>query len=133
MMWTWCGGCCWRSNSETWTICLLTAGLQPDGVAAAASFHGGYLAAEENPDSPHQLASVMGAEIYVAVAANGPTFPAEQEQRLESVLTEAVRHTIETYPAGHGFAVPDNPTYDPNAEQRHWEALSDLLSRLPRS
>ncbi len=114
-------------------LSLLTAGLQPDGVAAAASFHGGYIAAEENPDSPHRLASDMKAELYVAAAENDPSFPEEQSQRLERVLTAAgVRHTIETYPAGHGFAVPDNPTYDAAAEQRHWDALAALYSRLPR-
>jgi carboxymethylenebutenolidase len=37
-----------------------------------------------------------------------------------------VDHTIETYPAGHGFAVPDNPTYDPAAASRHWAALDGL-------
>jgi carboxymethylenebutenolidase len=34
---------------------------------------------------------------------------------------------IETYPALHGFAVPDNPTYDPNAAARHWQALDELF------
>lgn len=114
-------------------LSLLAAGLQPDAVAAAASFHGGNLANEENPDSPHRLASALRAEIYVAAAENDPSFPAEQYQRLEQALTAAgVRHTMETYPAGHGFAVPDNPTYDVAAEQRHWDALADLYSRLPR-
>jgi dienelactone hydrolase len=27
---------------------------------------------------------------------------------------------------GHGFAVPDNPTYDAQADARHWEALHGL-------
>ena len=114
-------------------LSLLAAGLQPGGVAAAASFHGGNLAADDNPDSPHRFASDMKAEIYVAAAENDPSFPAEQYQRLEQALTDAgVRHTMETYPAGHGFAVPDNPTYDAAAEQRHWDALANLYSRLPR-
>jgi len=40
--------------------------------------------------------------------------------------------TVETYPAKHGFAVPDNPTYDPAAEARHWAALERLYrARLP--
>ncbi|HEX4016065.1 MAG TPA: dienelactone hydrolase family protein [Frankiaceae bacterium] len=114
-------------------LSMLAAGLQPDGVAAAASFHGGNLGAQENPDSPYRFAEAMKAEIYVAAAENDPSFPPEQYQRLESALTAAgVRHTMETYPAGHGFAVPDNPTYDAAAEQRHWDALADLYSRLPR-
>ncbi|MGH3670592.1 MAG: dienelactone hydrolase family protein [Pseudonocardiaceae bacterium] len=46
---------------------------------------------------------------------------------MEQALTAAgVRHAIETYPALHGFAVPDNPTYDTIADERHWAALSDL-------
>ena len=28
--------------------------------------------------------------------------------------------------ARHGFAVPDNPTYDALASDRHWAALGDL-------
>jgi hypothetical protein len=28
--------------------------------------------------------------------------------------------------------VPDNPTYDPAAEQRHWTALSDLYGATLR-
>ena len=27
----------------------------------------------------------------------------------------------------HGFAVPDNPTYDEAAATRHWEALAELF------
>ena len=114
-------------------LSLSTAGLQPDRVAAAASFHGGNLAPADNPDSPHLLAPAIKAEVYVAAAADDPTFPADQYDRLEQALTTAgVRHTLETYAAGHGFAVPDNPTYDAAAEQRHWDALAALYSRLPR-
>ena len=66
-------------------------------------------------------------------SAGRSSFPPEQFERLDAALTQAgVRHTMETYPAGHGFAVPDNPTYDPAAEQRHWEALATLFAELPR-
>jgi len=45
----------------------------------------------------------------------------------EDALTGAgVEHTIEFYPARHGFAVPDNPTYDAGAQARHWDALGRL-------
>jgi carboxymethylenebutenolidase len=30
------------------------------------------------------------------------------------------------YPAGHGFAVADNRTYDEAAAERHWNALAEL-------
>ena len=54
-------------------------------------------------------------------------FTTEQAGLLESALTGAgVEHAIEFYPARHGFAVPDNPTYDAGAEARHWDALGRL-------
>jgi dienelactone hydrolase len=54
-------------------------------------------------------------------------FTTEQAELLDSALTAAgVEHTVEFYPAHHGFAVPDNDTYDPVASARHWEALRQL-------
>ena len=56
----------------------------------------------------------MQAKVYVAGAEKDGSFDDEQFERLaEGRLTEAdVDHTLVTYPALHGFAVPDNPTYD---------------------
>jgi carboxymethylenebutenolidase len=76
----------------------------------------------------------MTAEVYVAGATDDASFPDEQRDRLETALTEAdVRHTIETYAAAHGFAVPDNATYDPAAAQRHWDAMASVFGRALRS
>jgi carboxymethylenebutenolidase len=109
-----------------WTS-LTVAASYPDRVAAAASFHGGGLAAADDPTSPHLLAPSIRATVYVAGAENDASFDQEQFDRLEDALTSAgVTHTLLTYPAAHGFAVPDNPTYDADAEKRHWEALSEL-------
>lgn len=112
---------------------LLVAAHHPERVAAAASFHGGRLAATDDPDSPVLVADRVRAAVYVAAAENDASCPPEQLERLEKALTEAgVRHTVETYPAAHGFAVPDNPTYDPSADERHWAALARLYgSSLP--
>ncbi|MCB5910017.1 dienelactone hydrolase family protein [Streptomyces pinistramenti] len=108
---------------------LTVAGHYPERVAAAASFHGGQLAAADDPDSPHLLADRISASVYVAAAENDEHFPLEQHERLERAFTTAgVQHTIETYPAAHGFAVPDNPTYDDAAAARHWAALADLYA-----
>jgi carboxymethylenebutenolidase len=108
-------------------ISLLVAGHHPDHVAAAASFHGGRLAAADDPDSPYLLADRIRAAVHVAGAENDNSFPPDQFERLEKALTTAgVRHIIETYPAAHGFAVPDNPTYDAESDRRHWAALTDL-------
>jgi len=115
-------------------LSLIVAGHLGDAVAAAASFHGGNIASATDPESPHLLAGAVTASVYVAGASDDASFPAEQRDRLEQALSEAdVRHTIETYPAAHGFAVADNPTYDPGAAQRHWDALAGHYSTsLPR-
>jgi len=110
------------------SFALTAAGRFPDRVAAAASFHGGQIASTA-PDSPHLLASSMKATLYIAGAANDASFDAEQFERLSTALTDAdVEHILVTYPAAHGFAVPDNPTYDDVAAARHWQALQDLYA-----
>jgi len=78
-------------------------------------------------------AELRRATVYVAAAENDASCPPDQLERLEKALAEAgVRHTIETYPAAHGFAVPDNPTYDAAADERHWSALEQLYASALR-
>jgi carboxymethylenebutenolidase len=112
-------------------LSLLVAGNLGGRIAAAASFHGGNLAKADDPDSPHQKASDIKAAVYVAGAIEDQSFPDEQKDLLERSLTDAgVVHTIETYPAHHGFAVPDNPSYDPDAAARHWKATEQFFSSV---
>jgi carboxymethylenebutenolidase len=106
-------------------LSLITAGALGGRIAAAASFHGGNIAKEDDPASPHHRAGAMKATVYVAGAIEDQSFPDEQKMLLEKRLTDAgVTHTIETYEAHHGFAVPDNPSYDAEAAARHWEATA---------
>lgn len=115
-------GYCMGGNAS-----LTAAGAFPGRFAAAASFHGGYLAIED-PDSPHHFLKNMSGRVYVAGAIEDSSFPDEQKQRLEKTLTDAgVDHLIQTYPARHGFAVPDHPVFDLIAAERHWEALFKLF------
>ena len=110
-------------------LALYAAGHFPDRVGAAASFHGGQIASTA-PDSPHLLAGSMTATVYVAGAENDGSFDAEQFERMSAALTDAgLDHTLVTYPAAHGFAVPDNPTYDEAAAARHWQALEELYAK----
>lgn len=109
-------------------LSLNAAGQFPDRVGAAASFHGGNIASTA-PDSPHLLAGAMAANVYIAGAENDASFDDEQFERMSTALTDAgVDHTLVTYPAAHGFAVPDNPTYDEAAAERHWEAMEKLYA-----
>jgi carboxymethylenebutenolidase len=105
---------------------IVAAGLGGT-VAAAASFHGGRLALPDDPASPHRLANHMTGTVYVAGAIQDGSFTAEHAELLDRALTGAgVDHTVEFYPARHGFAVPDNDTYDGAAAERHWAALRHL-------
>ncbi len=107
----------------------LTAATQhPDRIAAAASFHGGHLASEA-PDSPPPNRRADHRSGVCGCRRDDEWFPPEEAKLLEDALTDAgVDHMIETYRALHGFAVPDNPTYDRDAATRHWRALGDLFS-----
>ncbi len=108
---------------------LAAAGHFPDRVVAAAAYHPGNLASDA-PDSPHLLAAAIRGEIYVGGATADPNFPDEQKERLDQALAAAgVRHTIETYPARHGWVPSDLPVHDPVAAERHWDTLLALLAR----
>jgi carboxymethylenebutenolidase len=104
-------------------LSLIAAASLGSRVAAAASFHGGNLAQDGDPDSPHHKAASFRATVYVAGATEDQSFPNEQKNLLEMALTKShVSHTIETYPARHGFAVPDHAGYDESAAELHWQA-----------
>jgi carboxymethylenebutenolidase len=106
---------------------VIVAGHHPDRIAAVGSIHGGGLATDQ-PSSPHLVADRIRGKVLIAAAENDPSFPPEQAELLDKTLTAAgVDHTIETYPAAHGFAVPDNAPYDATAAERHWVALRELF------
>ncbi|KOU63900.1 dienelactone hydrolase [Streptomyces sp. MMG1533] len=111
-------------------LALRTAGTYPDRIAAAAGFHGAYLATDA-PNSPHLLAEHITAELYFGHADQDSTNPAESIDRLDKALTEAgVRHRTEVYEgAHHGFTQADTAMYGAEATERHWRALLDLLDR----
>lgn len=112
-------------------ISLTVAGHHGERVAAAASFHGGGLAVEGDAASPHLLAGNVKATVYVAGAKEDASFPDEQRDRLQAAYDAAgVSSTIETYHALHGFAVPDNPTFDEAAAERHWQAMEQLYGSV---
>jgi carboxymethylenebutenolidase len=107
---------------------LTAAGAYPDRFAAILSFHGGNLATDK-PDSPHLFVGGVKGEVYVAGAIEDGSFPDEQKARLEEELTVAgIDHEVVTYEgAHHGFAVPDIPSYNEAAAERHWAATFEVL------
>ncbi|GAA5086305.1 dienelactone hydrolase family protein [Nocardia iowensis] len=113
-------------------LSLRTAATFGDRIAAAASFHGGFLAADDRPDSPHHAAADITAELFIAHADHDSSMPPEQITHLEQALDKAgVRYTSVVYPdAPHGFTMRDTPSYRADAGQRH---LHDLLALLHRA
>jgi carboxymethylenebutenolidase len=106
---------------------LTAAGTYPDRIRATASFHGGRLATDA-PDSPHLLAPKIKSKVYAAGAIEDASFPDEMKARLDDALTKAgVEHTIETYPAKHGWVFRDLPVYDEAAAERHWKSMIALF------
>ena len=110
-------------------MALAAAGAHPDRFAAVASFHGGNLVTD-TPASPHLFAPKIGGEVYIAAATSDDSYPAEMAARLEHALDKAgVRYRTETYPAAHGWMVPDFPSFDAASAERGWAALAALYAR----
>ncbi|HEY0194752.1 MAG TPA: dienelactone hydrolase family protein [Kofleriaceae bacterium] len=111
-------------------ISVRAATIFGDRIAATAAFHAGGIAVPQ-PDSPHLRVRAIRSRVYVAGAIEDRWFTDDMKQQLETALTEAgVDHTVETYPARHGFAVSDNPTYDAESAERHFQALVRLYTIL---
>jgi carboxymethylenebutenolidase len=112
---------------------LSAAGTFPERVSAAASFHGGSLATDK-PHSPHLLAGRIRGTVYVGAAEIDPSFPKEQQDRLEKAFDNAgVNYTLEVYPgAKHGFAVTGHLVYDRESSERHWDRLLKLFHETLR-
>jgi len=114
-------------------MALTAAGVFPDRVAAAASFHGGNLATDA-ATSPHLLAPAIKAEVYVAGADKDHSYPPEMAERLGAALTDAgVTHRAEIYAgAAHGWMKPDFAIYDEAAAERGWREMFALFDRTLR-
>ena len=107
---------------------LIVAGRVADRVAAAMSFHGGGLAAANDPGSPHLLADRIQAAVYVGGARNDASYTPDQAEILDAALTAAgVEHVMEWYPAEHGYAVTDTAAYNEAAAAKHWAAMESFF------
>ena len=93
------------------------------------SFHGGNLATDA-PTSPHLFAPKLKAEVYVAAAENDGSYTREMAERLEKALAQAgLRYSTDTYPAAHGWMMPDFPVYDHAGAERGWVEMLALFDR----
>lgn len=111
-------------------ISVRIAELFGDRIRACASFHAGGLVTPE-PDSPHTKIGQIKAKLLIAAAANDPTFSDEAQRTFAAAMKAAkVDGVVETYPAAHGYAVADNPSYDREVSDRHFKALDSFYKVL---
>jgi carboxymethylenebutenolidase len=106
------------------------AAAHPDRVAALAGFHAGGLVTDA-PDSPHQSAEEVKAELYFGFADQDPSMSAEQIATFEAALQAAdARYRCDVYEgAQHGYTMADTPAYNEAARERHFRELHGLLER----
>lgn len=107
---------------------ITAAACHPDRVVAAASFHGGGLATDDDT-SPHLLAPRLRAKLYVAAADRDPLFPDAMRDRFLAALDDArVDYEFEVYEGClHGFVPSDTPVHVPAAAERHFAKLEALF------
>lgn len=109
-------------------MAITAAGLYPDRIAAAASYHGGNLATDSEI-SPHLLAPAIKGRVYIAAAVDDHSYPPDMAERMEKALLDAtVDHLCETYEGAlHGWTMADFPVYNEAAAERHWCSLRELF------
>ncbi len=99
------------------------AGLHPDRVGAAASFHGASLVSDQ-PDSPHLLIPKMKAQVLVAIAENDDKGQPEAKTVLRDAFGKAnLKAEVEVYAALHGWCPPDGAAYNKEQSERAWARL----------
>lgn len=111
-------------------IVMRAAAELPERVGAAASFHGGGLATDDE-DSPHLLIPAMTADFLIAVAENDHERAPKVNEVLRQAFAEAnLNAEIEVYEGAlHGWCVPDSPVYDKAQAERAWQRLLALFER----
>jgi carboxymethylenebutenolidase len=112
----------------TGQMAVRMAAAVPDRIAAAASFHGGFLVTDK-PDSPHRILSSIKARLYFGHAVEDSSATPEQVKTLESALRDwHGAFQSEVYEgARHGWTVPGCDVYNEIQAERAFEMLVELF------
>lgn len=112
----------------TGQMAVRIAASQPDKVAAAASFHGGFLVTDK-PDSPHRILKSIKARLYFGHAVEDASATPENVATLEQALRDwHGAFQSETYEgARHGWTTPGRGVYNELQAERAFEKLVELL------
>ncbi len=109
-------------------MALRTAAARPDKVAAAASFHGGFLVTDKS-DSPHKILPRIKARLYFGHAVEDASATPEQVATLEQALRDwHGAFQSEVYEgAQHGWTVPGRDVYNELQAERAFEKEVELF------
>lgn len=109
-------------------LTMRTAGLLPDRIGAAGSFHGGGLATERD-NSPHLLIPQMKVSYHIGIADNDDKREPEAKNILRAAFDAASSTaTIKVYEgADHGWCVPSSSVYNEAQAEAAWSTLSELF------
>jgi carboxymethylenebutenolidase len=112
----------------TGAMAVRTAAAAPERIAAAASFHGGWLATDK-PDSPHTLLPKIKARLYFGHAVEDQSMTGAQIATLEAGLRAwHGAFESETYEgARHGWTVPGRDVYNALQAERAFEKMVELF------
>jgi len=104
------------------------AAAVPDKVAAAASFHGGFLVTDK-PDSPHRILAPITARLYFGHAVEDSSATPEHVATLEQALRDwHGAFQSEVYDgARHGWTTPGRAVYNQLQAERAFEKLIELF------
>ncbi len=95
-----------------------SAAAVPDRIKAAASFHGGGLVREDNPQSPHNMLEQTQANFLIAVAQDDDAEAPSDKLLFAKAAGRAGRPAkVEVYEGDHGWTVPDSPAYAERAAE----------------
>jgi carboxymethylenebutenolidase len=112
----------------TGQMALRMAAADPAHVAAAASFHGGFLVTDK-PDSPHKQIPKVKGRLYFGHAVEDASATPEQIETLEAALRAwQGAFQSETYEgAKHGWTVPGRTVYNELQAERAFEKEVELF------
>jgi len=109
-------------------LAMRSATAHPDTVAACGGFHGGGLATEES-DSPHLALGNARARFVFGHADHDRSMDSDAVARLGGALDAAgLKSSNEVYAgAPHGYSMADTSAFHPEATERHFRELRNLL------
>jgi len=108
---------------------IWSAAAVPGRIKAAASFHGGGLVRDDDPQSPHAMLDETDARFLIAVAQDDDAEAPDHKVIFANAAEEADRPAmVDVYEGDHGWTVPDSPAYAKAAAERAYADLIALYS-----